>query len=287
MISRLGKVHLQKESQIFYNKPMVLALLHGRKSRTRRIVRPQPSVIQKHLFSSDYSRFTDGLREYKCPYGGPGDLIYVREAWQRGRTSRGPGVLYAADNAIRCIEGIKVTGKDPRFTEADVYGGPWRSPLHLLKEHSRLWYRISEVLVCRLQQLSDESAQEEGIWREPSAGKKSWACWYDQPEISADYGFNMARHAFANVWNRINSEPRFVKRNPYTNKREECYVSYPWQQYQGIDKYKGLIHYIVGDPYVWDISFEKIDSENSRIGEKSDPRSKAGGEIPVRMSYLV
>jgi hypothetical protein len=121
-----------KSRGILFKGPLVRAIIEGRKSQTRRIIkRPE--------------KYT-GIRDcaFCCPYGAPGDLLWVKETWQRDPAGKLP-TCFRADGC-RC-----------GFEHA------WRSPLFLSRELSRLTLRITDVRVQRLQEISEEDAKAEGV----------------------------------------------------------------------------------------------------------------------------
>lgn len=118
-----------KERGILFSAPMVLALLAGTKTQTRRALKPRPP------FSEWYREVAD------CPYGVPGDRLWVREAWARV----GPGVIFRASDADH----------NP--------GQKWKPGIHLFRVDSRITLEITDVRVQRLHDISEEDAQAEGV----------------------------------------------------------------------------------------------------------------------------
>lgn len=113
---------------ILFNNEMVRAILDGRKSCTRRVVKPQPTA-----------RY--GAQCIKPPYQ-PGDILYVRETWKKAPN----GYYYYEDWQRNDI--------------ADVT--KWKPSIHMPKEAARIWLKVTDVRVERLQEISAESALAEG-----------------------------------------------------------------------------------------------------------------------------
>lgn len=113
---------------ILFNTEMVRAILDGRKSCTRRVVKPQPTA-----------RY--GAQGIKPPYQ-PGDILYVRETWKKAPN----GYYYYEDWQ--------------RDDIADVT--KWKPSIHMPKEAARIWLKVMNVRVERLQEISAESALAEG-----------------------------------------------------------------------------------------------------------------------------
>jgi hypothetical protein len=132
---------------IIFSAPMVKALIEGRKTPTRRILKPQPvpclswSAPPPGTYPSDkgWSRLPYEL----------GDRLWVREgacwvsAW---------GWRYRADNDD--LEDKRASGEV----------GPWRSPIHMPRHASRLTLTVTEVRVQRLQDITLADARAEGVW---------------------------------------------------------------------------------------------------------------------------
>lgn len=149
---------------ILFNKQisteMVRAILDGRKSCTRRLVKPQPD--EKHTFplgfvtdsteKKEVGCFGFGINEYggsiqyaKPPYQ-PGDTLYVRETWMdyAGLT------MYKADCDIYRLDSLNFAG----FV--------WHPSIHMPKGAARIWLKVTDVRVERLQEITAESALTEG-----------------------------------------------------------------------------------------------------------------------------
>ena len=144
---------------ILFNTEMVRAILDGRKTCTRRLVRFLPGENPQW---TGYIR--DGLMLYngrnepciiKVPYQ-PGDTLYVRETWcglpvneaghMRGHTI----YYYKADGELR-----------PKG-----WRGTWHLSIHMPKEAARIWLKVTDVRAERLQDITEDSAKAEGAnWK--------------------------------------------------------------------------------------------------------------------------
>jgi hypothetical protein len=147
---------------ILFNTKMVRAILDGRKDATRRIVKgfiPDDAVWGYTAFTpkgyiSCRGTFADGYGEkfFKLPCES-GDTLYVRETWcglpvneaghMRGHTI----YYYKADGELR-----------PKG-----WRGTWHQSIHMPKEAARIWLKVTDVRVERLQEITDEQAKREGI----------------------------------------------------------------------------------------------------------------------------
>lgn len=128
---------------ILFNTEMVRAILDGRKSCTRRIIKPQPQgyfeVSEEPLYIYD----TDGKQGKITPPYQPGDILYVREKWKQAPN----GYYYYEDWQRNDI--------------ADVT--KWKPSIHMPKKATRIWLKVMNVRVERLQEITDEQAKREGI----------------------------------------------------------------------------------------------------------------------------
>lgn len=137
---------------ILFNTKMVRAILDGRKDATRRIVKgfiPDDAVWGYTAFTpkgyiSCRGTFADGYGEkfFKLPCES-GDILYVRETWKKAPN----GYYYYEDWQRNDI--------------ADVT--KWEPSIHMPKEAARIWLKVTDVRVERLQEITDEQAKREGI----------------------------------------------------------------------------------------------------------------------------
>ncbi len=202
----LGK--RMKEYPIMFSDSMVPAILDGRKTVTRRIVRSLPSeyyqVVQSSagwwgFFTGDEMSGHHAYAMVKCPFGVPGDRLWVREAWRTGKAAdRFPPrtlntcdpIQYAADNATINLNTL------PDF-------GGWsdrlRSPLHMPRWASRLTLEVVSVRAERLHEVTEEDAEREGI---------------DDSDAMIGQVSHPYVTAFASLWESINGHGSWAQ-NPW------------------------------------------------------------------------
>ncbi|HWH38396.1 MAG TPA: hypothetical protein VNU21_01055 [Usitatibacter sp.] len=151
-----------KERPILFSAPMVRAILEGRKTQTRRVVKRPRTVTANYVLRPelyDEPGFTwwnhpDGLRcgfSQACPYGKPGDRLWVRETWRP-----------ALEHLSEC------TGPtDIRYaatvSEAEWATMRWRPSIHMPRWASRINLEVTGVRVERLQDISEQDAADEGV----------------------------------------------------------------------------------------------------------------------------
>lgn len=164
---------------ILFNTDMVKAILGGRKSCTRRIVKgfiPNNAVWGYTAFTPKWciscrGTFADGYGEkiFKLPYQ-PGDILYIRETiWQK------IGYYLDVDGETKpsWYNEIRYVASDEKPETGWNYGWAKRPSIHMPKEAARIWLKVTDVRVERLKDITGFSVQKEGIEVEPNecAGK--------------------------------------------------------------------------------------------------------------------
>lgn len=155
-----------KERPILFSAPMVRAIIDGSKTQTRRVVKPQPiydgkfaggwKVVGKH----GHEAATCGpLVSELCPYGHPGDRLWVRENFCP---------IYPQDphyNGGRPIEYDYGATYQHGYRLGDLIGKKkkWKPSIHMPRIASRITLEITGVRVERLQDISEADAQAEGV----------------------------------------------------------------------------------------------------------------------------
>ncbi|MDR3445942.1 hypothetical protein [Dyella sp.] len=234
-----------RELPILMNGPMVRAVLEGRKTVTRRVVKPAPpvghsffgfctaSTCRKDEGGAVWSAGEQGVRlidplRVHCPYGQPGDRLWVRETFKpiaSGEVKDGYGEVrygyaYQADSSrqwnARPTIIHDLTGQ-PSKGPMQFQQRPWRSPATMPHRASRITLEVTGVRVERLQDISEEDALAEGI---------------DADMCRASIGKAPLKAGYLPV----------------------CAFSYLWEQINGVGSWDA-------NPWVWAISFRRIDGE--------------------------
>lgn len=164
---------------ILFNTEMVRAIMDGRKTCTRRMVKPQPD--EKHTYQLGIVTDSTEKKEVGCfgfginEYGGsikyanpqyqPGDILYVRETWERFECRNCEG-----DERGNCSKEPKKSVLDKtcgcymyRATDEISGDAKWHPSIHMPKEAARIWLKVTNVRVERLQEISGEDLIREGI----------------------------------------------------------------------------------------------------------------------------
>ncbi len=218
-----------KSRPILMSAPMVLALLEGRKTQTRRVVKGAeqfPEIIRFEPWAIDeevqrresgiplwFSREPDGTcREWGCNHGGPGDRLWVRETFNRSSVAHDGGIYRAV---LYCADGAKII-----FHSDQVLSLPSmrdRIPsIHMPRWASRIELEICAVTVQRLQDITEADILAEGVTVDRVA---EWCKfpWSDMPTL---------HHAFEVLWDHLHGLGAW-KANPWVWKIEFRAVESP------------------------------------------------------------
>lgn len=203
---------MSKEKPILFNTEMVQAILEGRKTQTRRILK-EPFEIHPNGFITK-PKGNERLVPYEPPYS-EGDILWVRETWQvlpSGFTESPPeyNYIYAASDEL-----------------SEECSG-WRPSIHMPREAARIFLKITDVRVERLQDITEEGAKAEGIqWitKDGTVFKyfTSYDAWEDvfrknRKRYSGTAWQNMPKtaiEAFAKLWDSCYKWPQCWSYNPW------------------------------------------------------------------------
>ena len=167
---------------ILFNTEMVRAIRDGRKKCTRRIVKIPNCIKQQDdglytLFAEgtcyENQHFEEIVQYLKKPYQ-PGDILYVRETWGEGYEEG--TYIYKADDKLANL---------PRFSESSKL--IYHPSIHMPKEAARIWLKVTDVRVERLNEITDKDAEREGA----------------QPDYPFDYDVDKWPNLehFKKIWN--------------------------------------------------------------------------------------
>ncbi|HBW9669615.1 TPA: hypothetical protein MFS57_000575 [Klebsiella pneumoniae] len=221
------------ERGMIFNAEMVRAILDGRKTQTRRIMKPQPEPCPRggHWWPSNVFKTMlhvedemqngkgcwGGLVGDACPFGDVGDRIWVRETWAR----------YNIDQNRHDIAYRATTPAD--WPEE----GRWRPSIHMPRTASRIQLEITDVRVERLNAISEEDAQREGVHTEV----------WDQTVVARNYA---ARDEFFQFWSE--DMPHYVEMNQLYRSSFRSL----WESIYGSENW-------LANPWVWVIEFKRVE----------------------------
>lgn len=189
-----------KERPILFSSEMVRAILDGRKTQTRRVVNPQSLLDNKTRVTACY----------ECPYGAPGDSLWVRESCQiyghwvkNGHTKSGAQRWKFSIHASKRVLYAGGFVKSP--SDKTQLGFYKRPSIFMPRWASRIALAVTDVRVERLQEISEEDAIAEGLQKEViSVG-------YQNDSVTL-----RARPKFVYLWDKINSDRGYsFESNPW------------------------------------------------------------------------
>jgi hypothetical protein len=186
-----------KERPILFNGPMVRALLDGSKTQTRRLVNPAPEMVTDigmKPWSGDPAALMNLLTQAgrRCPYGQPGDRLWVRESWHQRGKWRLPAFPEADwDDAYWAGTTDVLYAADAARPERGWRGRP---SIHMPRWASRILLEITGVRVERLQDISEADARAEGVTIEDRHMRGYCAGEFLPPSI----------RAYSDLWKSIN-----------------------------------------------------------------------------------
>ena len=229
---------------ILFNTEMVKAILDGRKTCTRRIVKPQweecPACKYVHN-EYIYDKMAENVYCARCGYPldperrspyEPGDILYVRETWgisNMDDESKMAYIVYRASEEQEnegCREVHLPDEKFEKMYESMAESEPeWRPSIHMPKEAARIWLKVTNVRVERLHEITEDGAKVEGINEEWA--RSWWHPTYYDPDSG---GYPRYRDTFAlDLWNST------IKKSDHDR--------YGWN----------------ANPWVWVIEFERCE----------------------------
>lgn len=207
-----------KERPILFSAPMVVALLAGTKTQTRRLVKPQPEGERGLLrmrgmggFAAPHVVAAVAAGGGFNPYGVPGDRLWVKETWRPVASIprrlnhyglRIESVQYAADRGLETRQVARGWKKPKAAKTGNV------SPLFMPRWASRLTLEVTSVRVERLNAIAEAGAIAEGILRVglPKDRRPLWQVGHEQHESAVA--------AYSALWESING-PGSWDANPW------------------------------------------------------------------------
>jgi hypothetical protein len=181
---REGKFGESNEHPILFSTEMVKAILEGRKTQTRRVVKQQPDFKPTHV-NDRLTYWYSNSKPYSlndCPFGKPGDLLWVRESFANADN----GFCFKVYNDIYTVFA-------PRNS--------WKPSIHMPKVATRIWLEVTSVRVERLQEISEADAKAEGV-KSNFSQLFNEERYYDYLDIESQW--RSAVSSFKSLWYKIN-----------------------------------------------------------------------------------
>ena len=249
-----------KERPMLFSAPMVKAILDGRKTQTRRVMKPKPEFFDKGeginsnwfvewchpktgCLIGEWGESEAAPAEVIgcCPYGQPGDRLWVRESFQLAKATGSVGDEWVGDELLewegplpKTKPGVNTFPAGMGFEwevyyKADKEPAPvhwWRPSIFMPRWASRVTLKIVNVRVERLQDISKDDAKAEGvsnIWKWDKARNA------EHPEHFVRGVLNPYIANYSVLWDEINGKGAWVL-----------------------------------NPWVWVIEFKKLEVENAK-----------------------
>lgn len=161
---------------ILFNTEMVQAILNGRKTMTRRVMKPQPESFGKAYIYRGAICIESALPRYS-PYR-TGDILYVRETWcNYGELNDNDQVIDGTEKYYYRADGENPTPFNYFLVGDEHREYPvWRPAIHMPKEAARLFLRVTNVHVERLQNITISDIRAEGVVPNTITGGQ-WQQW--------------------------------------------------------------------------------------------------------------
>lgn len=217
-----------KQRPILFSTPMVQAILEGRKTQTRRVIKVQPdengidfiphapSLDWEQHYKEEWKPWVYDTNEGErigihCPYGEIGDVLWVRETWAAWQSP-------APESEVEYIF----------RADQDFASTKWKPSIFMPREACRLFLEITNVRVERLQDISEEDAEKEGI-EQIEAPQRDGDKWIYKSYTKGTY-----------------EEKQLLPLYPY------CSFKTLWQSINGRESWDS-------NPFVWVVDFKKVE----------------------------
>jgi hypothetical protein len=209
---------------------MVRAIIRGDKTKTRRVVNPQPDAFirgiagtvgvpkkittKKPHANGSIWEAADGTcyDDIKCPYGNVGDRLWVRETFAEQNDTHGTGLphayFYKANSEMRFADTLqKMNDFGVAYDRIK-----WKPSLFMPREASRILLEITDIRVERLNDISEDDAIAEGVEK----GRDRYLDYFAKKNYSTQFVFclSTALQSFKSLWRSINGI-RSWEENPY------------------------------------------------------------------------
>lgn len=198
---------------ILFNTDMVRAILEGRKSCTRRLVKARSKDACGFYVTKNSDGSFAGIYEYDenksmfdnqlMPPYQPGDILYVRETWcMYGKIDDFDHIIEGTDKYYYLADGANQTPYNCFLVHQNGYDEykdtpVWHPSIHMPKEAARIWLQVTDVWVERLQDITPKDAENEGVgnlfYEDIGYSGKDYGT-----EVDSEYG--IAKEQFAWLW---------------------------------------------------------------------------------------
>lgn len=201
-----------KERPVLFSAPMVRAILEGRKTQTRR-----PYKNRKHpdfgcaMAASELVCEPQHVIDRTCPYGQPGDLLWVKETTIKVEDHGYVGPCFVESDEGRAVLEYGLSPAPDDVTEVEPEDIRKRPAIHMPRAMSRILLEVTAVRVERLQDISEADAIAEGILEQRSQTDAGWVDYWPSEDGEP---FARASEAYRALWESING-PSSWTANPW------------------------------------------------------------------------
>ncbi len=230
-----------KEKPILFNSEMVKAVLEGRKTQTRRVIKNACDIIQDWddkdksygpYYEDQYGDFHKSIEA--CPYGQIGNKLWVRETFTYHRNfgedvKPDAPIIYKADKD-NCGQYPCEINNETILVSQKM---PWKPSIFMPKSACRIWLEITDIRVERVRDIGESESIKEGVSKYKTAGLRGWMYYNEDNLPLRTYELlrdtrvcGCARSSFLSLWDSINEKR-----------------GYPWES----------------NPWVWVVEFKRID----------------------------
>lgn len=162
-----------------FNTQMVEAILQGRKTSTRRVVKPQP-VLKDNFWELGGAEWSDNIRKF---HPMPGHTLYNRMPYHKD------DIMYVRETFYEWTDGYVYKAWVSPFAQpgsCQKQYEKWKPAIHMPRSAARIWLKVKDVYIECLQEITDAEAENEG-------------CGYIQPN---KYGVG-TKSAFMELWDSL------------------------------------------------------------------------------------
>lgn len=270
-----------RERPILFSAPMVRAILDGRKTQTRRVIKDVPSwehygrdimdwdLSGIHQETYDPNNPIEGTdrwhldvqtdvddhsrRVIRCPYGAPGDRLWVREAWS-----------FIGDQGVFDLDQARPYNCAPIYRADGAKADRWWPSIHMPRWASRISLRITDVRVERLNDCSETDAIAEGLYRStPDDEDRAWFRAYHEEQTGEPPTQADLEQFEEGVW-RAPGVPQGWGLTPAERRQDQwgptAQFAYRllWDHINGKPKPGQPDVSWAANPWVWVVAFERV-----------------------------
>ncbi len=234
------------EYPLMFRIELIPRILEGIKDVTRRVIARQPAGTDIQPFYNEklrrgifHSSDADRGWSFSCPYGRPGDTLWVKETFAKLEDLRTKEprfkVLHKDHKAL-----YKAEYPTDRLTHDDGTEMKWRPAIFMPRNLSRIDLLNKATRIEHIQDITEQQALRDGGWEYKN-------CPFHKAPIKS----------FKYLWDDINAQPKPRYRKINGKKEITHYDSYPWMKGTKTKTFRGKPWYVYGNPWIFVVEFDK------------------------------